>query len=125
MKARTYLIIGLLVFVCTFILTADIASAQKKIPDTVTLKPEGAMAPVTFSHILHTQKVRLDCSTCHHKDKDPKDAQACRTCHQAKGVKDNAPPAQDVFHKKCQTCHKESTAKGVKAPTQCTECHKK
>jgi hypothetical protein len=119
MKVRTYLITGVLVFVCVFILAAGIASAQKKMPDTVTLKLEKtSMPPVTFSHITHTQKAKINCTVCHHKDSDPKEAQACRMCHQV-------PEAKDVFHKKCQTCHKESTAKGVKAPTQCTECHKK
>ncbi len=121
MKVRKYLITGVLVFVCTFILAAGIASAQKKMPDTVTLKLEKTtMPPVTFSHITHTQKTKINCAVCHHKDRDPKEAQACRICHQGRTKE-----AKDVFHKKCQTCHKESTAKGVKAPTQCTECHKK
>ena len=126
MKVKKYLMTGVLVFVCTLILAAGIASAQKKMPDTVTLKLEGAkMAPVAFSHTTHTQKTKIGCSVCHHKDKDPKEARTCGTCHQTAGAKDNTPSAQDAFHKKCQTCHKESTAKGVKAPTQCTECHKK
>lgn len=125
MKMRTYLITGILVFVCAFMFAAGVASAQKKIPDTVTLKLEGAtMAPVTFSHTTHTQKAKINCTICHHKDKDPKEARTCRTCHQITAVKDSAPPAKDVFHQKCQTCHKESTAKGVNAPTKCTECHK-
>ena len=84
MKVRTYLITVLLVFVCTFILAAGIASAQKKVPDTVTLKLEKtSMPPVTFSHITHTQKAKINCAVCHHKDSDPKEAQACRMCHQA------------------------------------------
>jgi hypothetical protein len=124
MKMRTYLITGVLVFVCAFILVSVVASAEKKMPDTVTLKLEGKMPPVTFSHATHTQKAKINCAVCHHKDKDPKEARACRTCHQITGVKDNAPPAKDVFHERCQTCHKESAAKGVNAPTKCTECHK-
>jgi hypothetical protein len=119
MKVRTYLITGVLVFFYVFMLAAGIASAQKKMPDTVTLKLEKTSMPsVTFSHITHTQKAKINCTVCHHKDSDPKDAQACRMCHQA-------PEAKDVFHKNCQTCHKENTAKGVNAPTKCTECHKK
>jgi len=119
MKTRTYLITVLLAFVCTFLFAVATASAQKKVPDTVTLKMEKTtLPPVMFSHITHTQKTKINCTVCHHKDSDPKEAQACKVCHQG-------PEAKDVFHKKCQTCHKESTAKGVKAPTQCTECHKK
>ena len=126
MKINKYFVTGMLVFVCATVFAAGIVSAQKKMPDAVTLKLEGAkMAPVAFSHTTHTQKTKIACVVCHHKDKDPKEAQACGTCHQTAGAKDSTPSAQDAFHKKCQTCHKESTAKGVKAPTQCTECHKK
>jgi hypothetical protein len=126
MKIRMYLMTGVLVLVCAFVLFTGVVSAQKKMPDTVTLKLEGAaMAPVTFSHVTHAQKAKIDCVSCHHKDKDPKESRACRTCHQVTGSKESAPPAKDIFHLKCQTCHKESTAKGVKAPTLCTECHKK
>ena len=124
MKVRMSLIIGVLIFVCAFAFSAGTASAQKKMPDTVTLKLEGKMPSVIFSHITHTQKAKINCIICHHKDTDPKEARACRTCHQVTGTKDNAPPARDVFHKRCQTCHQESTAKGVNAPTKCTECHK-
>lgn len=89
----------------------------------VTVKLEGAkMAPVTFSHATHVEKVKLDCVKCHHKDaQSPK---ACTTCHGAT-AKDNMPAAKDAFHKLCQTCHKEMTAKGTPAPTKCNECHKK
>ena len=125
MRMRIYLITGVLVFVFAFMFVNVAIPAEKKMPDTVTLKLEGAtMAPVTFSHTTHAQKAKINCVVCDHKDKDPKQAQSCRTCHQITGTKDNAPPAKDIFHKKCQTCHKESTAKGVKAPTQCMECHK-
>jgi hypothetical protein len=126
MKMKIYCVASVLVLTCAFMFFAGIASAQKKIPDTVTLKLQGAMmAPVTFSHITHTQKTKIDCASCHHKDKDPKEALSCRTCHQVTGTNNGAPPGKDVFHLKCQTCHKESSAKGVKAPTLCTECHKK
>lgn len=126
MNVRTYPIISVMVLVGVFLLSVGTVSAEKKMPDTVTLKLEGAkLAPVTFSHITHTQKVKINCAVCHHKDKDPKEAQPCRTCHQVDGIKDNAPIIKDAFHKQCQTCHKESVAKGVKAPTKCAECHKK
>jgi hypothetical protein len=126
MNVRTHTIIGVLVLVCVFLLSAGTVSAEKKMPDTVTLKLEGAkLAPVTFSHITHAEKAKINCAVCHHKDKDPKEAQACKTCHQVDGIKDNAPAAKDAFHKQCQTCHKENAAKGVKVPTKCAECHKK
>jgi hypothetical protein len=117
---------ALTAFVCMCMFSPGSASAEKKVPDTVTLKLEGAkMAPVPFSHLTHVKKAKVECAVCHHKDKDPKEARACTTCHQATEGKNNAPAAKDAFHKKCQTCHKENAAKGVKnAPTKCAECHK-
>ncbi len=34
-------------------------------------------------------------------------------------------PIKDAYHKNCIECHKQSSAKGVKAPTKCNDCHKK
>lgn len=126
MKVKMYLVTSVLVFVLAFMFSASIVSAEKKMPDTVMLKLEGAkLAPVPFSHITHSQKAKIDCAVCHHKEKDLKEAQACGTCHQVGAIKDNALPAKEAFHKQCRTCHKESEAKGVNAPTKCAECHKK
>ncbi len=87
----------------------------------ITIKLEGAkMPPVTFPHSVHVEKHKIECATCHHKDaQDPK---ACTNCH---GKDPKAPAAKDAFHTRCQGCHKEQAAKGVKAPTKCNECHKK
>jgi hypothetical protein len=111
---------------CGVLFMASLALAQKSMPETVTIKIEGAkMAPVTFSHPTHVDKAKLDCVVCHHKDKDPKQPVACTTCHDAKAAKDKAPAARDAFHNRCQTCHKDMAAKGKAAPTKCNECHKK
>jgi hypothetical protein len=119
------LIITLLVaFFCVF--ATDVAAAEKKMPDTMALKIEGAkLGPVPFSHITHTEKAKIDCTTCHHKDKNSKEPDKCETCHMLKEVKEKAVPAKDAFHKKCQTCHKENVAKGGGAPVKCNDCHKK
>jgi len=100
------------------------ASAADYPKEPITIKLEGAkMAPVTFSHETHVVKAKVACATCHHKDaQDPK---ACTTCHGPKEAKGGAPAAKDALHTKCQSCHKESAAKGVSAPTKCNECHKK
>ncbi len=84
----------------------------------VVIKADGAkMAPVTFAHEKHTT---VECAKCHHKDAaSPK---ACKTCHDLKEAKNNAPKIQDAFHKVCVECHK---AQGGNAPTKCTDCHKK
>ena len=101
-----------------------VANAQQKAPEPTVIKLDGAkLPPVSFSHKTHVEKNKLECVACHHKD--PKEPQACAKCHLVTEVKDKAPIAKDAFHKQCQTCHKDSSAKGVKAPTACNECHKK
>lgn len=124
MFRRSIIYMCCVAFVLLF--AASFAMAEKTMPQTVTIKVEGAkMPPVTFSHATHVDKNKLDCVVCHHKDKDPKQPEACTNCHLVKEVKDNAPIAKDAFHKRCQTCHKEMAAKGKAAPTKCNECHKK
>ncbi len=100
--------------------------AQKKPPEPLVLKLEGGkFPPVTFSHSVHTEKTKVDCAVCHHKDKDPKQPGSCMPCHDRTDVKNGAPPIKDAYHKNCIECHKESLAKNVNAPTKCNECHKK
>lgn len=109
-----------------FILNFGAVFAQKKPAEPVSVKLEGAkLPPVGFSHIIHTEKTKIDCVKCHHKDKDPKNPEPCISCHLVKEVKDNAPVAKDAYHKNCIDCHKESVTKGVAAPVKCNDCHKK
>ena len=124
MTEKNASIVIAILFISTFIFVINSASAQKMPGNTMTLKLENAkMAPVTFSHGAHGKTI--SCSICHHKDKDPTKPEKCGTCHLVRDVKEKAPPAQDAFHDKCRTCHKESAAKGAKAPTGCNDCHKK
>jgi hypothetical protein len=125
-KQRSLVSAVLFSLVLSFLWVGTLAAQEKAAPDVVTLKLEGAkMAPVAFPHKMHIEKAKVDCAVCHHKDKDPKQPESCLKCHQVKEVKDNAPVARDAFHNRCQTCHKQNVAKGVNAPTKCTECHKK
>jgi len=103
------------------LLLVGAAQAAEAPKAPVVIKADGAkMAPVTFAHEKHS---KVECAKCHHKDADsPK---ACKTCHDIKEVKNNAPKIQDSFHKVCQTCHKEQAEKGASAPTKCNDCHKK
>ncbi|HOJ71102.1 MAG TPA: cytochrome c3 family protein [Syntrophorhabdaceae bacterium] len=124
MKKALFIVLIALVFAT--ISTFSMVSAQKKAPEPMSLKIEGGKLPaVSFSHITHTEKTKIECITCHHKDKDPKNPEPCIQCHLIKEVKDNAPIAKEAYHKNCIDCHKESTAKGKAAPTKCNECHKK
>jgi len=100
--------------------------AEKKPPETVMIKLQGGkLPPVNFSHPIHVEKQKLECVTCHHKDKDPSVPEPCVSCHSVTEAKNNAPIAKDAFHAKCRTCHVGTTAQGIKAPTTCNECHKK
>lgn len=124
-KGNVLIALVILAFFCVFATGVDVW-AEKKMPETATLKLEGAkLGPVTFSHITHTEKAKIDCATCHHKDKNAKEPDKCEACHLLKEIKEKAPPAKDAYHKQCQTCHKENVAKGGVAPVKCNDCHKK
>lgn len=122
MRDRFTLCAMLFCLLLTFLVSPVVYAADYP-KEPVTIKVEGAkMAPVTFPHATHVEKLKIDCAKCHHKDaQNPK---ACTTCHGAT-AKDNTPSAKDAFHTRCQTCHKEMAAKGTPAPTKCNECHKK
>jgi len=100
--------------------------ADKKPPERIPLALEGAkFPPVDLSHPIHVDKAKIECSTCHHKDKNPKEPSSCLTCHPVKDPTNNAPIAKDAFHKQCITCHQENVSKGIVVPAKCNECHKK
>jgi hypothetical protein len=124
MRRGVFLFLALFSIVFFAFSLYTIAGAQQKAPESTVIKLDGAkLPPVSFSHKTHVEKNKLECVACHHKD--PKEPQACGKCHLVAETKDKAPIAKDAFHKQCQTCHKDSSAKGVKAPTACNECHKK
>lgn len=124
MKKQVLAIFTLFMFSLLTFSFVGLALADKQPPEPAVIKLEGAkLSPVSFSHKTHVEKNKLECVACHHKD--PKEPQACTKCHLVAEVKDKAPIAKDTFHKQCQTCHKDSSAKGVKTPTACNECHKK
>jgi Class III cytochrome C family len=124
MKKGVFLFFALFSLIFFSVSIYTIAGAQQKAPEPTVIKLDSAkLPPVSFSHKTHVEKNKLECVACHHKD--PKEPQQCSKCHLVAEVKDKAPIAKDAFHKQCQTCHKDSSAKGVKAPTACNECHKK
>ncbi|MGI9104267.1 MAG: cytochrome c3 family protein [Terriglobales bacterium] len=111
------------------------ALAQAKAPqDTIILKGN-PMGGVKFLHSAHSKDRAIKCDTCHHPSKTEKPAtaaqQACSDCHTktaAAPMKTNFKGAfHDAMAKKgiCIDCHVAENAKGKKAPTKCTECHKK
>jgi hypothetical protein len=111
-----------------------VASAQVKAPDTVILKGN-PMGGVKFPHAQHAKMAGTPCTTCHHASKTEKPYaakvthEACGDCH----TKPAVAPMKTVnpFHVAmakgglCIDCHVKQDAAGKKAPTKCTECHKK
>ena len=126
MKKSILSSLTLTIFIFAIFSVAGLVFADKQPPEPIAIKSEGAkLPPVNFSHKTHVEKSKLECVKCHHKDTNPKEPEVCIKCHLLAEVKDKAPIAKDAFHKQCQTCHKDSSAMGVKAPTACNECHKK
>lgn len=124
MRKGVFLFLTVFATVTLVFFLYSVAGAQQKVPGPSVIKLDGAkLPPVNFSHATHVEKNKLECVACHHKD--PKEPQTCAKCHLVAEVKDKAPIAKDAYHKQCQTCHKDSSAKGVKAPTACNDCHKK
>jgi len=122
---RNVFLLLLFSVLCSVVLLQQVM-ADKKPPERISITLEGAkLPPVDFSHPVHVDKARIACVTCHHKDKDPQEPEACVKCHLVKEPQNNASIAKDAFHKQCITCHKESIEKGITAPTKCAECHKK
>jgi hypothetical protein len=120
-------IIGLL------LVFAALAYAAEPTLATVILK--GApMGGVKFDHKAHAA-TGAKCETCHHSSKPEKALasphQKCQDCHTnpvAAGMKTKA---QAAFHNAtatagvCIDCHKIEAAKSKKAPMKCAECHQK
>lgn len=88
---------------------------------------ETKMGKVTFQHKAHVDR-KVECKTCHHKDDAGKE-QACKTCHKEADTAGGAPALKTAVHGKdnksgkCLACHNQDANK--KAPTKCTDCHKK
>ena len=93
-------------------------------PETIEINTvQKVMPPVTFQHYLHQDRTNGSCTGCHHKgtEGDPMQ-QPCSSCH---GKLEDSPGYKDAMHNKCQGCHKEKVAEGLKAPTMCPACHVK
>ncbi|MGA7616175.1 MAG: cytochrome c3 family protein [Thermoanaerobaculia bacterium] len=103
-------------------------------PVTITIdEAQKKMAPVTFPHGEHGEKLAPSCDTCHHMNKglkagdDLSKVKKCSACH-LDPKSPNIPSMREMsmtknpFHIRCISCHKE---KGGDAPTKCTGCHKK
>ena len=117
-----------------FGLAGPVAAQTPKEPDTVVLTGS-PLGGVKFDHKAHAKDRGIKCETCHHASKPEKPMaskqQKCTDCHTKVATPPMKTKTQAAFHdpmaKKglCIDCHVESNAKGKKAPTKCTECHKK
>ncbi len=115
--------------------TAKDQAASKKVPKDVVILKGAPMGGVKFLHTAHSKDRKIKCETCHHPSKTEKPAtaaqQACSDCHTKTAAAPMKTKYQAAFHNPtatagiCIDCHKAENANGKKAPTKCTECHKK
>lgn len=89
--------------------------------------------PARFSHPVHLG-LGIECGACHHDaEHKPLDREAiaalgkssqlkCVTCHNSEHPDKELQKAKDIFHARCQTCHK-AGYEGKNGPTKCTGCH--
>ncbi|HPR64539.1 MAG TPA: cytochrome c3 family protein [Thermoanaerobaculia bacterium] len=89
-------------------------------PETVTL--EAKNGTVTFPHKKHVEEIKVECTKCHHTQKEGEAVQKCTDCH---GKDENAPKVMNAFHGLCKDCHKAKNEEGKAAPTECKGCHVK
>ena len=119
------------VILCAFTLTGH-AQSPKMVINQVKAFPAGLQrGPVTFMHDQHTEKYKLECTSCHHKydAKQPGknlwemgDETSCAACHA--GAKPTAKlNLQDAYHKGCISCHSAPKGKLANGPRSCAGCH--
>jgi len=89
--------------------------------DTVT-KATSRYIGVDFKHRFHSDTLDIECTTCHHTEKEDFTGTPlrCESCHNA----DTAIDARAAFHKRCIVCHLDSIKAGKNPPTECLRCHK-
>jgi Class III cytochrome C family len=115
------------------LLSCMIVVQAEDVPKTVVLKGS-PLGPVTMNHEMHISK-KIPCETCHHASKPEKPMksahEACEDCHTKVAQAPMTTKLQAAFHdpmaKKglCIDCHVKEDAAGAKAPTKCTDCHKR
>lgn len=89
--------------------------------------------PVQFQHKVHLGQ-GLECGACHHDaTHQPLSAEAvgakaaaadlqCVKCHNADFANEKLRERKDIFHARCQGCHK-AGVNDKKGPTKCAACH--
>jgi cytochrome c-type protein NrfB len=107
------IIVGVSVLSLAFVGTAF---AEGNGAETIVLKG-GSLGDVTFPHKAHQDNLK-DCDACHKLF--PQEAGAIEKLIASGKLK-----KKEVM-KNCETCHKETKAKGAASgPTSCKGCHKK
>lgn len=133
MKKLQTLLLALTVGLLTATFATSLQAADKAPDKPIVIDGcKQKKPPVTFNHQEHLAAFKkagkdVTCKTCHHTGDTSK---ACTECHKEPQGKMGACTemslSKNPFHKKCITCHKEMKKEGfAKAPTSCTQCHKK
>jgi len=136
-KRTQYAVVAMVLFALVAVMSfPESLAAQAQPKDTAILaKFKNPMGGVKFNHKMHSEMADVKCDTCHHASKEQMPAksanQACSDCHSMPAKAPMKTNYQGAFHKPtgqtglCVDCHKQSNAKGSKAPLKCTDCHKK
>jgi Na+-transporting methylmalonyl-CoA/oxaloacetate decarboxylase gamma subunit len=129
---KKFVTIFLSVLVVMLFTTGAFAVKATQAPAKITVNEAAKKQPaVTFDHAAHGKLTK--CETCHHTQKgltatSTDEVKKCSACH-LNPEKPETPKMSEMsmtknpFHISCIKCHKESG--NAKAPTKCTECHKK
>lgn len=137
MRTTRYAMVAILLFVFGMLVTMpEAVQGQATAKDTIILrKGKSPLGGVKFDHKKHSTQADVKCETCHHASKAEMPAKAanqvCSDCHTNPVKAPMKTNYQGAFHKPtgqagtCVDCHKQSNAKGKKAPVTCVTCHKK
>ena len=137
MKHTGYALTALLLFGLVAAATLPVSvQGQAKAKDSIILhRSKVPLGGVKFDHKKHSEQAGVKCETCHHPSKPEKPMQAanqvCSDCHSKAATPPMKTNYLNAFHKPtgqtglCIDCHKQSNAKGSKAPVTCVTCHNK
>ena len=133
MKQLQTIVLALAAALLTATFATTLYAAEKAPEKPIVIKAcQEKKPPVTFSHQEHFAafkkgNIEYTCKTCHHTGDVSK---PCTACHK-NPTNPNVPNCTEMsmtknpFHIKCIGCHKKVKSEFPKAPTSCTQGHKK
>ncbi len=139
MLKKTFICVSVLACFCLGLVSLSIADKHEG-PETIVLKTTKDVAKkprtVNFTHRAHQERLKNDCSVCHHtKGDDGKQGpyvegqeKKCETCHYKGSGMANAKVEtfKKAAHARCKACHKKAKKENPELKTKwkkCLPCH--